>query len=244
MKAKFPLFKTFYLGVLAGCYIAFGSCLAMTVGGACQGMVAAGNLGVQKMLLGVFGLPTGLMMVVTAGGELFTGNTAFMTAGVIEGKATMGDLVKNWIVSYAGNFIGSVLLAYLVFASGVMAGPSVATVKAVAVAKTSIPFTQAVIRGVLCNWLVVMGIWQATASKEIVSRVFAIWLPIMAFVTMGFEHSVANMFFLPCGLFNGAEVTWSMIIMNNLLPVTIGNTIAGAILMAGSYALMYGKPSK
>jgi hypothetical protein len=107
--------------------------------------------------------------VVTAGGELFTGNTAFMTAGVIEGKATMGDLVKNWIVSYAGNFIGSVLLAYLVFASGVMAGPSVATVKAVAVAKTSIPFTQAVIRGVLCNWLVVMGIWQVSLESVLFS---------------------------------------------------------------------------
>ena len=100
--------------------------------------------------------------MVTAGGELFTGNTAFMTAGVIEGKATMGDLVKNWIVSYAGNFLGSVFLAYLVFASGAMAAPSVATVKAVAVAKTSIPFAQAVMRGILCNWLVVMGIWQVS----------------------------------------------------------------------------------
>ena len=99
---------------------------------------------------------------MTAGGELFTGNTAFMTAGVIEGKATMGDLVKNWIVSYAGNFLGSVFLAYLVFASGAMAAPSVATVKAVAVAKTSIPFAQAVMRGILCNWLVVMGIWQVS----------------------------------------------------------------------------------
>jgi len=243
-KAKMSIFKTFYLGILAGCYIAFGSCLAMTVGGACQGLVAAGNLGVQKMLLGVFGLPTGLMMVVTAGGELFTGNTAFLTAACIEGKANIGDLMRNWVVSYAGNFVGSVFLAYLVFASGVLAAPSVATVKAITVAKTSIPFAQAVMRGILCNWLVVMGIWQATASKEIVSRVFAIWLPIMAFVTMGFEHSVANMFFLPSGLFNGAEVTWKMIWLNNLLPVTIGNTIAGAIFMAGSYALMYGKPSK
>jgi len=183
-------------------------------------------------------------MVVTAGGELFTGNTAFLTAACIEGKANIGDLMRNWVVSYAGNFVGSVFLAYLVFASGVLAAPSVATVKAITVAKTSIPFAQAVMRGILCNWLVVMGIWQATASKEIVSRVFAIWLPIMAFVTMGFEHSVANMFFLPSGLFNGAEVTWKMIWLNNLLPVTIGNTIAGAIFMAGSYALMYGKPSK
>jgi formate/nitrite transporter len=237
-------FKTFYLGVLAGVYIAFGSCLAMTVGGACQGLVAGGNLGVQKLLLGLFGLPTGLMMVMTAGGELFTGNTAFMSAAVIEGKATWADLVRNWVVSYAGNLVGAVFLAYLVFASGALAAPSVATVKAISVAKTQIPFAQAVMRGVLCNWLVVMGVWQATASKDIVSRVFAIWLPISAFVTMGFEHSVANMFFLPSALFHGAEVTWQMIFMNNLLPVTIGNTIAGAILMAGSYALMYGKNSK
>jgi len=243
-KAKMSIFKTFYLGVLAGCYIAFGSCLAMTVGGACQGIVAGGNLGVQKLLLGLFGLPTGLAMVVIAGGELFTGNTAFLSAAVIEGKATPGQLAKNWFFSYLGNLVGSVFLAYLVFASGAMAAPSVATVKAITVAKTSIPFSQAVMRGILCNWLVVMGIWQATAGKEIVSKIFGIILPISAFVTMGFEHSVANMFFLPSGMLNGAEVTWTMIFMNNLLPVTIGNTIAGAILVAGSYALMYGKPSK
>merc|ERR550537_1487326 len=107
-----------------------------------------------------------------------------------------------------------------------MAAPSVATVKGLAAMKCGLPFGQAVMRGVLCNWLVVMGIWQATAAKDIVGKVFGIWLPISAFVTMGFEHSVANMFFLPMGLFQGAEVTWKMIFMNNLLPVTIGNTIA------------------
>jgi len=243
-KAKMSLFKTFYLGILAGVYIAFGSCLAMTVGGACQGVIAGGNLGLQKFALGAVGLPTGLMMVVTAGGELFTGNTAFMTAAVVEGRANIGQLMKSWIVSWIGNLVGSVFLAYLVFASGAMAAPSVATVKAITAMKTSLPFSQAVMRGILCNWLVVMGIWQATAAKDIVSKAIGIWLPISAFVTMGFEHSVANMFFLPSGLFNGAEVTWQMIFMNNLLPVTIGNTIAGAIFVAGSYALMYGKPSK
>jgi len=244
VKSKMPLFKTFYLGILAGVYIAFGSCLAMTVGGACQGVIAGGNLGLQKLALGAIGLPTGLMMVVTAGGELYTGNTAFLSSAVIEGKANFGQLLKNWIVSWSGNLVGSVFLAYLVFASGAMAAPSVATVKAVATMKCGLPFGQAVMRGVLCNWLVVMGIWQATAAKDIVGKVFGIWLPISAFVTMGFEHSVANMFFLPMGLFQGAEITWQAIFMNNLLPVTIGNTIAGAILMAGSYALMYGKLSK
>jgi len=243
-KAKMSLFKTFYLGILAGCYIAFGSCLAMTVGGACQGVIAGGNLGLQKLALGAIGLPTGLMMVVTAGGELFTGNTAFLTTAVIEGKANFGQLIKNWTVSWLGNLVGSVFLAYLVFASGAFAAPSAATVKAITTMKANLPFGQAVMRGILCNWLVVMGIWQATAAKDIVGKVFGIWLPISAFVTMGFEHSVANMFFLPMGLFQGAEVTWKMIFMNNLLPVTIGNTIAGAIFMAGSYALMYGKPSK
>ena len=147
-------------------------------------------------------------------------------------------------VSWLGNLVGSVFLAYLVFASGAFAAPSAATVKAITTMKANLPFGQAVMRGILCNWLVVMGIWQATAAKDIVGKVFGIWLPISAFVTMGFEHSVANMFFLPMGLFQGAEVTWKMIFMNNLLPVTIGNTIAGAIFMAGSYALMYGKPSK
>eukprot|EP00290_Baffinella_frigidus_P008314 CAMPEP_0180130066 /NCGR_PEP_ID=MMETSP0986-20121125/7658_1 /TAXON_ID=697907 /ORGANISM="non described non described, Strain CCMP2293" /LENGTH=329 /DNA_ID=CAMNT_0022069791 /DNA_START=60 /DNA_END=1049 /DNA_ORIENTATION=+ len=243
-KAKMPAWKIFYMGLLAGAYISFGSCLAISIGGACQGIVAAGNLGVQKMIFGAFGLPVGLLMVVVCGGELFTGNTAFLTAAAAEGKATPGEIAKSWIWSYMGNLVGSIAFAFLVFASGVLPAPTLATVKGMAVAKTSVAFLPLVLRGILCNWLVCIGIWQATAAKDIGSKAIAIWFPISAFVAMGFEHSVANMFFLPTALFNGADISWKMIFMNNLLPVTIGNTIAGAFLVAMSYAIVFGTPGK
>lgn len=244
-KSKLPVWKTFYMGILAGIYIAFGSCLAMTVGGACQGLVAAGNLGLQKIILGAFGLPFGLLMVVCAGGELLTGNAAFMTAALAEKKINMGDLLKNWVVSYAGNIVGSIFLAWLVFASGALAAPSVATVKAISVAKTSGAFLPLMYKGILCNWLVCMGLWQATGAKDIASKAIAIWFPISAFVTMGFEHSVANMFFIPTGIFQGAEgVTWAAFFINNLIPVTLGNIIAGSLFVAGSYALVFGRLGK
>lgn len=127
-----------------------------------------------------------------------------------QGKANLKQLIKNWVWSYLGNVVGSIAFAYLVFMSGVLAAPSLATVKGMAVAKTGLAFMPAFYRGILCNWLVCIGIWQATAAKDIASKAIGIWFPISAFVAMGFEHSVANMFFLPTALFNGADVTWKV----------------------------------
>lgn len=243
-KAKLPWWKTLYLGILAGAYIGFGCALALSVGGAVPGIVSAGALGVQRILFGAFGLPFGLMMVVFAGGELFTGNTAYMTVAMAEGKATFGQLAKNWFWSYLGNLLGSLALVGLVVASGVFASPAVpshATALAVAAAKTGLSFKAAFARGVLCNWLVCLGLWQAAAAQSIGGKAAAIWFPISAFVAMGFDHSVANMFLLPMGLALGAPgVTWEAVFLKNLLPVTLGNAFAGAVLVAASYSLAYG----
>eukprot|EP01023_Acetabularia_acetabulum_P002726 TRINITY_DN1113_c0_g1_i1.p2 TRINITY_DN1113_c0_g1~~TRINITY_DN1113_c0_g1_i1.p2 ORF type:complete len:323 (+),score=93.44 TRINITY_DN1113_c0_g1_i1:582-1550(+) len=237
-KAALPVGKIFTLGLLAGAYIAFGATLAMTVGGNVPG-VAASNPGLQKMILGAFGLPFGLIMVLVCGAELFTGNTALVTAAVYEGKANIGQLMKSWIVSYGANLLGSLFIVYMVAASGVLA--TAAAPKAMAVAKTSLTFTQAFSRGVLCNWLVCLAIWLSAAANDLPGKAVAVWFPISAFVAMGFEHSVANMFIIPMGIVLGADVTWSQFFIKNLLPVTLGNIVAGVFLVATAYAMCFGK---
>lgn len=200
------------------------------------------------MIFGAFGLPFGLMMVVIAGGELFTGNTAYLTVALAEGRATPAQVAKNWFWSYVGNFAGSLLLVWLVAASGVFSSaalPSHATALAVAAAKTGLTFQAAFARGLLCNWLVCLALWQAAAAQSVGGKAVAIWFPISAFVAMGFDHSVANMFLLPMGLALGAPgLSWGAILWRNLLPVTLGNAVAGALLVAGSYALVYGAPGR
>ncbi|KAJ1479631.1 Formate/nitrite transporter-domain-containing protein, partial [Baffinella frigidus] len=167
-KAKMPAWKIFYMGLLAGAYISFGSCLAISIGGACQGIVAAGNLGVQKMIFGAFGLPVGLppppLLCPVGLPPIPLSPSRDWASSRSQGKATPGEIAKSWIWSYMGNLVGSIAFAFLVFASGVLPAPTLATVKGMAVAKTSVAFLPLVLRGILCNWLVCIGIWQVRAS--------------------------------------------------------------------------------
>jgi formate/nitrite transporter len=233
--------KIFALGILSGCHIAFGAFLMLSVGGACPGLVST-NPGLQKIILGAFGLPFGLMMTLVTGAELFTGNTALVTTALLEGKATVGQLLKSWTASYAGNFVGSLLLAALVTAGGTLASGGAAV--PVAIAKTSLSFKAALVRGVLCNWLVCMAVWMASMAKDLPGKIVAIWFPISAFVALGLEHSVANMFIIPLGIMNGAAVTWKAFLMKNLLPVTLGNIIGGAICVGAFFSYAYGSLGK
>jgi formate/nitrite transporter FocA (FNT family) len=154
-KARASFSKILQLGVVSGAHIGFGAYLAITVGGACP-QLASSNPGLQKMVTGAFGLPFGLIMTLVTGGELFTGNTALVTAAQQEGKITTKDLGKSWVASYIGNFIGSLLLAYLAFKSGTL-GDSPAAVN-MATAKCSLAWDVAFVRGILCNWLVCMAV--------------------------------------------------------------------------------------
>jgi formate/nitrite transporter len=233
--------KIFALGMLSGAHIGFGAYLMLSVGLACPG-IAAANPGLQKMIVGAFGLPFGLMMTLVTGAELFTGNTALVTTALLEGKASLGELIKSWSVSYTGNFVGSLALAALVAAGGTLVGGG-ASVGA-AVAKTSLPFKTALVRGILCNWLVCMAVWMASMAKDLPGKIVAIWFPISAFVAMGLEHSVANMFIIPLGIMSGAAVTWKDFLLKNLLPVTLGNIIGGAVLVAGVFSYAYGALGK
>lgn len=241
-KAKLPLDKIFGLGMLSGCHIGFGAFLMLSVGGACPGL-ASSNPGLKAIVSGAFGLPFGLFMTLMTGAELFTGNTALVTMAVLEGKASGAELVKSWSASYAGNLVGSIFLAALAFLGGTLGAAGGASVP-VAVAKTSLPFVKAFVRGLLCNWLVCMAVYLASFAKDMTGKMTAIWFLISSFIALGLEHSVANMFIIPLGIFSGANVSWKAFFMTNLLPVTLGNIVGGAICVGAAFSLAYGKLGK
>jgi formate/nitrite transporter len=237
-KASASWAKIFKLGIAAGCHIGFGSYLAITVGGACPA-IAEANPGLQKIIFGSFGLPFGLIMTLVTGAELFTGKTALVAASVMEGKTTKSELTKSWVASYAGNFVGSLLLAFLAFKSGTL-GHAPASA-AIATAKCSLPFQTAFVRGILCNWLVCMAVYMASGCASLAGKMVAVYFPISAFVALGLDHSVANMFIIPLGMMRGAQITVSDFLLKNLLPVTLGNIVGGALCVMGLYGSAFGK---
>jgi len=261
-KTGLPVGKMIVLGLLAGAYIGFGAYLATTVS---HDVPAYLGNGISQLLLGsVF--TVGLMLVIIAGAELFTGNNMFMMVGALEGTIGWGSLVKNWIIIWVFNFVGALILVFLVFgafyagdAPGLFGGGVGAKAVAIAKGKVELTWFAAFFRAILCNWLVCLAVWLALASKDVIGKIFGIFFPIMAFVTMGMEHSVANMFFIPMGLmikgnqtilevaaatatdpeaYKAAvqsNLTWGALFVKNLIPVTIGNIIGGAIFVGTSY---------
>ncbi|SHI40328.1 formate/nitrite transporter family protein [Lutispora thermophila] len=237
-KTKLSIMQMAILGIFAGMFIGFGATGAITIGQTYANI----DVGLSKFLFAAV-FPVGLMLVVICGAELFTGNN-LMILGCLNGNYKLKDVLKNWAVVYIANFVGSVLLAFLVAKSSVMAGAAAEKAIGIANAKVAIPFGAAIIRGILCNILVVLAVWMATGSRDIISKIFACWFPIMLFVLIGFEHSIANMYFIPLGKFLGAPVTWGQIWVNNLIPVTIGNIIGGAVIVPFAYYTVYVKTPK
>ncbi|MEA3345755.1 MAG: formate/nitrite transporter family protein [Chloroflexota bacterium] len=240
-KADLSWSQLLTLGFLAGAFIAFGGLLAIVVGGGVPG-IKADNPGLQKFIFGgVF--PVGLMLVVIAGAELFTGNTACCIPAVLSKDISWTACVRNWGLSYISNFLGSLFVAFfLTYLTGLVAkNPWLDTTIGIAEAKVSQDFWQLFLKGVGCNWLVCLAVWLAIASDDVIGKIWGIWFPIMAFVALGFEHSIANMFFIPAGIFYGAEVTWGQLFINNLIPVTLGNVVGGAFFVGAVYWYVYGR---
>lgn len=233
-----PLSRTVVLSLLAGFYIAFGAELATVV---TQDAAAHVGSGISRFLGGsVFSL--GLMLVVVCGAELFTGNSLLVKAG-LQGEISWGKVAENWTVVILGNLAGSLFFAWLMFHSELWRGGAVAEHAInIAAAKTRLSFDVALVRGILCNWLVCLAVFMATAARDVAGKLLACYAPIMAFVASGFEHSVANMYFIPTGLLlngelGGAEegLTWGNFFVTNLIPVTLGNIIGGVVFVAFAY---------
>lgn len=231
------------LGIFAGMFIALGAAGANM---AIHSLPASLG-GIKKLIAGAI-FPVGLMLVIIAGGELFTGNN-LITVALLEKKVTSKEMLNNWFFVYLGNFLGSVFIAWMIYESGLFSTSQGLLgdfhVK-LAVAKTSLTFSQAFIRGILCNILVALAVWLSFAAKRIVDKIAAIWFPIMLFIVGGYEHCIANMYYIPAGMLaagsEGANMglTWGTFIINNLIPVTLGNIVGGGIIIGALYWYVYG----
>jgi formate transporter len=250
-KAEAPLLATFTLAVLAGAFIALGSVFATTVAAGASGVLP---FGVIRLLSGLV-FSVGLVLVIVGGAELFTGNNLIVMAWAGR-KVSTGSLLRNWAVVYAGNFVGALGTAVFVFLSRqyTFGGGSIgAGALATAATKVGYDFGQAVVLGILCNALVCLAVWLTYSARSTVDKIAAIILPVAAFVAAGFEHSIANMYFIPVGLLiqgfdpgftaaSGVDMTglnWESFLVANLLPVTIGNIIGGAVLVAATYWFVF-----
>ena len=227
-KASLDTTRCIWLGILAGIFIGLGGAGNILASQTLSNIDAS-----LARLVGATVFPVGLMLVVICGAELFTGNN-LMTLAVMNKKITLRELFRNWSLVYIANFIGSTLLAVAIFYAGTFNGDASNKVISIAQSKSTLTILEALIRGILCNMIVVLAVWMATAAQDIISKIFACWFPIMLFVLCGFEHSVANMFFIPMGMLLGANVTIGQLI-TNLIVVTIGNMIGGAILIPYMY---------
>lgn len=252
-KAEMSVTNQLILSVMAGAFIAFGAA------GSCVAVHTVESAGVAKALAGAL-FAAGLIMVVVAGGELFTGNSLMLMA-MAEGRISPWQLLRSWLVVYAGNFAGALLTAGLVCLSGqwgMSGGLLGASVIKTAVGKTALSFQNAFFLGVLCNWLVCLAVWMSFAARDIAGKVLVIFFPIWIFVTSGFEHSVANMYYIPAGILAAADpalaeraasvglspealanLNWGAMLQANLLPVTLGNVVGGGVLVALAYWFVY-----
>lgn len=247
-KCELKIPKMLILAFFAGVYIGFGAILATTV---TQDLAAYVGTGLSQFMGGAV-FSVGLMLVVICGAELFTGNNLIVMSG-LEKDATWPKIGINLVLVYVGNLIGSLVLVYIYFATGLWkmnAGALGARAVAIANAKVNLDAVQALTRGILCNWLVCLAVWLTISSEDVIGKIFGCFFPIMAFVASGFEHSVANMYFIPIGVLLGgtadyaasatANLTWLGCIAN-LFWVTIGNVIGGVFFVGILYWFVYRK---
>lgn len=237
-KVSMPLLSILALGVLAGAFIAFGGMFFTLV-------VTESGLGFgPERLLGGLAFSLGLILVVVGGAELFTGNNLIVMAWA-DNKVSTGQLLGNWALVYIANFAGALGTAVIVHYSGILelGGGAVArTASNIAIAKAELSFTEAFCRGLLCNALVCLAVWLCFAAHHVSGKILAIVFPISAFVALGFEHSVANMYLIPAGLLAGASGIGIGEFFGNLLPVTLGNIVGGSGFVALVYWIVYLRP--
>lgn len=229
------------LAILGGAFIALGGLLTVVVAGGMPGL-ALNNPGIIKFIAGCI-FPVGLIMVTIAGADLFTSDCAGVVLPYLEKKITVVAVFKVLAISYIFNFVGAQFIAYFLSSSvGLLdSDPWRSYLHNLAYSKTSLDFYTVFMKGIGANWLVCLGAWMGFAGKDLVSKSLGIWIPVMMFVTLGYEHSIANMFFIPAAIYSGAEITWSYFLVSNLIPATLGNIVGGSLLVGGLYWYIYMK---
>ena len=258
-KANTAVLNLVVLGVLAGAFIAIGAIVATTITAGTKDVLP---FGVVKLLMGL-GFSVGLVFVIIGGAELFTGNNLIAIA-YASGKVSLAALLRNWTLVYLSNFVGAFATAWLIVVAKQYTfghGAVGLNMLAIAESKTSLAFGQAIALGMLCNAVVCMAVWLCYSGRTTTDKVLAIILPITGFVAAGFEHSIANMYFIPVALFvkhsgdtaffaaihrtpeSFPHLTWENFVWANLVPVTIGNIIGGAVMVGLMYWFVYLRPA-
>lgn len=228
--------RYFLAALLAGAYVGIGIILIFSLGAP----LAAAKSAFQPLVMGAsFGIA--LTLVVFAGSELFTGNNMFFTVSTLAGRTSVWDTVKNWVLVFVGNVLGAVILSLLIRGTGLFnAAPPEHLIFAAAAKKMSLPFSELFFRGILCNWLVCLALWMASRAKSETAKLVLIWWCLFAFIASGYEHSVANMTLLSTALVlsNHPETITLAGWFHNMIPVTLGNIIGGAVFVGMAYWLI------
>lgn len=232
-KTRLPLVQMVALAILAGAFISLGALFYTQV----MTGVDAGY-GPYRILGGI-AFSLGLILVLIGGAELFTGNALIIMAWV-DKHVTTYSVLKNWLVVYLGNFVGALGMVGAVYLAGLLEGEMGLTAQNIAQAKLSLGLVEAFFRGALCNMLVCLAVWLTFAARTVTGKILALLWPISAFVALGLEHSIANMYLLPVGLLAGAQGSF-IDIVQNLVPVTLGNIAGGAGGVALAYWTAYGR---
>ncbi len=233
MKAESPVSRIFIMALFAGLFIGLG--------GLGSSIASSGLTGGFAKLMGACVFPVGLVMVILTGAELFTGNNLILISALSK-KTSYKSMLVNWGIVWLGNLIGAVILAVIVvfghtlsLFDGELARAAVATAQA----KVSLSFVDAFMRGILCNILVCMGVYMAVAADEVPGKILCAMLPVMLFVLCGFEHCVANFYFIPTGIFasyayniDAQNLSWLTFLLKNAIPVTLGNVVGGSLFVA------------
>jgi formate/nitrite transporter len=238
--AHLPKRKILHQSILGGCYVGFGGLISLLIAGNLGGLSVA-SPAIAKMAFAAL-FPINLLLIVATSGQLFTGNSATVSAARYEGFVSTSDMWRSLALSLLGNVIGCTLFAIAAVMAQVMNPGATDLVIKTAISKCcSVGLVATFMRAVMCNWMVSMAVFLATSANDLTGKMLGCYLPISTFIGIGLEHSVANLFILPLALMLGAPLTLQTIIFKNLIPVIIGNGVAGAFIVAASYSYQFGR---